>query len=40
MLTGFCLPAQRAPILPNHAHLLPRKTSVLDRHAEERIGSL
>jgi hypothetical protein len=33
----FVFLAQRAPILPDHPHFLATQTSVLDRHAEERV---
>jgi hypothetical protein len=33
----FVFHAQRAPILPDHAHFFPTETCVLDRHAEERV---
>jgi hypothetical protein len=29
--------AERASVLPNHAHFFPTETSVFDRHAEERV---
>jgi hypothetical protein len=29
--------AEAAPVLPDHAHLFPTETCVLDRHAEERV---
>ncbi|MGA7925789.1 MAG: hypothetical protein WCA20_07310 [Candidatus Sulfotelmatobacter sp.] len=32
----FVFLAQRAPVLPNHAHFFPTETCVFDRHAVER----
>jgi hypothetical protein len=32
---NFVFLAERAPILPDHAHFLATETWILDRHAEE-----